>query len=175
MNIKFWIVMSVLVVGDGVLSYFLGENLSVTEMLLYLDSLLVVSAIIFGIVGAWLAIIWQNTRLPGQEQHENILYLKKTVFCSFVVIAFSLAVKFIYPLVKNTTLLSNNIAIIWLKRVFIFTSGVFGLILMVSLFLSLLSFDFFAFNNEIEKQRKEQELEFRKGRMSQVNNIREVK
>jgi len=175
MNIKFWVVMGILVIFDGVLSCLFGQNISVLEMLLYLDSLLVVSAIIFGIVGAWLAIIWQNTLLSSQEQHENISYLKKTVFCSFVVIVFSLVIKFLYPLAKNTTLLSNKMAIIWLKRILVFTSGIFGLVLMVSLFLSLLSFDFFAFNNEIRKQQEEKELEFRERQMSQVNNIRKVK
>jgi hypothetical protein len=175
MKIKFWVIMGILVILDGILSYLLGKNLSVSEMLLYLDSLLVVSAIIFGIVGAWLAIIWQNASLSSQEQHENISYLKKTVFCSFIVISFSLTVKFLYPIIKNTTLLSNEIIIIWLKRIFIFTSGIFGLILMASLLFSLLSFDFFAFDNEIMKQQKEQELEYRKRQMSQINTIRKVK
>jgi len=174
MNVKFWVVMGILVIFDGVLSCLFCQNISVPEMMLYLDSLLVVSAIIFGIVGAWLAIIWQNTSLSSHEQHENISYLKKTVFCSFVVIVFSLVIKFLYPLVKNTTLLSNKTVIIWLKGFLIFTSGIFGLILIVSLFLSLLSFDFFAFNEEIKKQQEEQESEFGKRQMSQVNNIIKV-
>lgn len=175
MNAKFWLVMGILVVADGILSYSLGQNLSVPDMLLYLDSLLVVSAIIFGIVGAWLAIIWQNASLSNREQYENISYLKKTVFCSFAVITFSLAIKFLYPVIKKTALLSNEIVAIWLKRTFTFTSGIFGLVLMVSLIFSLLSFDFFAFNNEIEKQKKEQVLEFNKRQMTPVKAIRKVK
>jgi len=174
MNKKFWIVIGILVIGDGIFSYILGEYLSVSEMLLYLDSLLVVSAIIFGIVGAWLAIIWQNTSLSSKEQHENISYLKKTVYCSFVVIAFSLAIKFLYPLVKNITFLSNKNILLWLKRIFVFSSGISGLVLMVSLLFSLLSFDFFAFNNEIEKQYRKQKKEYKKRNMFMVNIIKKV-
>jgi hypothetical protein len=174
---KFWVILlGVLIILDGAFSFLLGENLSIPDMLLFLDSLLVVSAIVFGIIGAWLAIIWQNASSSSQEQHENISYLKNTVLCSFAVIAFSLAIKFLYPFIKDIALeLLNDIAKIWLKRIFVFISGIFGLILMIALFLSLMSFDFFSFNADSEKQQKEDEEEYRKRQMSQTTNIRKVK
>jgi hypothetical protein len=175
MKIKFLVVVGILVILNGAFSYLLSGNFSVPEMLLFLDSLLVVSAIIFGIVGAWLAIIWQNTSLSRQEQHENVSYLKKTVFCSFIVITYSLIIKFLYPFIINITVIQNDIVKIWLKRIFVFSSGISGLILMVSLFFTLLSFDYFSLDNEIKKQHDEQKQEYKKRQMSQVNIIRKVK
>ena len=175
MKIIFWCVLVVLAFLNGVLSFLFGGRVSVSEMLPFLDSLLIVASIIFGIVGAWLAIIWQNSTLSRQEQHENISYLKKTVFCSFVVISFSLLIRFIYPIIKNSALLSNDIVKTWLKRVFVFGFGTSGLILIIALFFTLLSFDFFSYDSEVKKQQEEREQEYREGQMSQVNNIRKIK
>lgn len=168
----FWIIFSTLVVLNAIFSYLFGQNLSVLEMIQFLDSLLIVSAIVFGIVGAWLAIIWQNTTSSSQEQHDNISYLKKTVFCSFAVITFSLMMKFSYPIIKNTEFLLNDVAKMWIRRIFIFCSGMSGLLLMLALFLTLLSFDFFSFEYDSIKQQQEQKQEFGKGQSSQVNIIR---
>jgi hypothetical protein len=174
MKIKFWVIVGFLIVFNGAFSYLLGGNFSVPEILLFLDSLLVVSAIIFGIVGAWLAIIWQNTSLSKKEQRENISYLKKTVFCSFIVITYSLVIKFLNPFIINITVIQNDIVKIWLKRIFVFSSGISGLILMVSLFFTLLSFDYFSLDNEVKKQQDEQKQEYKKRQMSQVNSLRKA-
>jgi len=172
MKKKLLCVLCILVILNGLLSFFLGNSISVSEMMPFLDTLLIVSAIIFGIVGAWLAVIWQNTTLSNSEQNENILYLKRTVLCLFVVISFSIIIKFLYPYVKYTALLLSDNTIIWIRRFFAFSSGISALILMLALFLTLLSFDFFSFDDDIKKQKKEQESDYKKRQMSQTNKIK---
>ncbi|MDR1488763.1 MAG: hypothetical protein LBI26_03415 [Holosporales bacterium] len=166
----FWIILGTFIFLLGVFSFFLGGNISVMNMFVFLDSLLVVSSIIFGIVGAWLAIIWQNEMSishTGQKK-QDIGYLKTTVFLTFVVIFFVLATRFLYPILINVPHLTNDCIKKWLKRGFVFCSGISGIILLLAMTYSLLSFDFFSFEKEHENQIKAMTDEMNQKQMSQA-------
>jgi hypothetical protein len=135
----------------AIISFLYGHFISVKDILSFTDSLLTVASIIFGIVGAWLAVIWQNITTSKNA----INYLKNTILFAFIVIVFSLLSKFSYPILKQIYFINKIFGILWIRRIFIFISGIAMLLLFFSLLFSLLSFDFFAFEEDMKKQQKE--------------------
>jgi hypothetical protein len=173
MKIRLRIVLILIIIILGIFSYCFGSNIPTKDLLPFTDLLLTASAIIFGIVSAWLAIVWNIHSNQAEGKKEDVLFLKKTVLFAFFSIMFSLSSKYLYPILKSLKILNTITIVMWFRRIFIFLSGIAFLLLFFALLFSLLSFDFFSFDDNIKQQLKERK-DKQKSLMQHNGNIRDV-
>lgn len=157
---KIYFIISFIVIGC--LSWFMGGKVPISSMLKFTGHLLTVASIIFGIVGAWIAIIWNNRDVA------SVKFLRTIIFLSFFVILCCLVVLFIYPFLKEISILLQNDVIVWLRRSIVLIFGMLLMCLIVALLYAALALDFFSFDDDVEKQLKKDDLDYRIRQTSQM-------
>ncbi|MGI2135561.1 hypothetical protein [Shewanella baltica] len=143
---------SLLVVIFG-LSYFfvtLGMDISYSKQSSLLSEIRNVSAIVFGVTGAWLALVYpkalistelalkvSNDAIYEQAKHDNAVLLGfiKTIITSIIIIAISIVIPFIKEIAVNFSFFIDNRH--YLRGVLFFS---IVLLALIQLFLLLLTF-----------------------------------
>jgi membrane-anchored glycerophosphoryl diester phosphodiesterase (GDPDase) len=149
----------------GVISWFLGGNVPIRRILGFAGYLLTVSSIIFGIVGAWIAIIWTK------RDSNSVKFLRTIIFILFFVILSCLLILFVYPLLIGIPILSQENIIIWLRKAVVLIFGILLMFLIAALIYAALALDFFSFDEDIEKQSKLDDIDYLERQTSQMKKI----
>ncbi|MBD5442431.1 MAG: hypothetical protein HDR34_03335 [Treponema sp.] len=148
MRILLKILTVIYVIVALLLSIWFGRNLNVSISLHYLETLTTIAAIILGIMGVWLSLIWSDR---GKSRKENISYVKNSIILATMVIICSLLFKLLYPIFLQIPIFFTP-AILKITRVLsCFLSWIFTLFIIEALFYVVFSFDFFTFDDEIQE------------------------
>lgn len=110
----FYLFLIVALIAVAYWGYFYGQAVSIKEQLLLYKSLRDLSAIIFAVIGAWIAIIYPNAltnifKNKGVEilEHQKIRILAIPMFISTGTIVISAGVEFLYPISKQIIFLKQ--------------------------------------------------------------------
>lgn len=149
---NFLIILILSVVIGFVSAWFYGKNIPIVEILAILETLTNISAILFGVMGVWLSLIWGKNL---EEQNEGILYIKKTLVSSFSTISVFLICKQTYPIFVQIEFFYK---IKCICRFFLFFISIeLTFFTIISVLFVILSFDFFSFDKNVS-DKKLQEL-----------------
>ncbi|MDD3051148.1 MAG: hypothetical protein PHR06_08360 [Candidatus Cloacimonetes bacterium] len=138
------IILSIITIIVAVVAFSLGRSIPISSQLIALESLRNTSAIIFGIMGAWIAIIQPELLKVAYDgksgKVENFDRLSKPLLYSTLIIIFSLLVSVFSPLFYQINYLILHKEIL---RGFLFSSIAIQTILLIwSLMLSLFPLSF---------------------------------
>lgn len=94
----------------GIFCFLSGNNIPISEQLPIYESLRNTSAIIFGVMGAWIAILYPNALLEiygkidvhcAEKQSKNIKQLISPMILSTIIVSFVLIVSLIAPALRK--------------------------------------------------------------------------
>ncbi|MBQ5999078.1 MAG: hypothetical protein IJL70_06365 [Treponema sp.] len=128
---------------------FFGSNIEVSKILSYFESLSSISSILLGVMGVWLSLIWNK---DGENKKENIIYIKVSLMVSLCIITTFLIFRQSYPIFIQIDLFKEpeNKALIRIISFFISIEAT--LFTIISVVLVVFSFDFFSFDNDVQKK-----------------------
>ncbi len=160
MKKTFFCLILILAVAIGLLAaWFCGKNIPIVEILAILETLTNVSAILLGVMGVWLSLIWGKNL---EEQKGGILYIKKTLVSSFLTISVFLICKQTYPIFVQIDFFYKIRCIC--RFILFFISIELTFFTIISVLFVILSFDFFSFDKDVS-DKKSQELKDKNNRL----------
>ena len=143
----FWAVVSLLFIAVGTASLWVGRAIPFTEQWPVYDGLRQTSAIVFGIMGAWAAIVYPNAMTsllrPGSklttEEKRSLNRLLRPMLISTLILAVILVVALIAPVVRHVPWLMSHRE--WLRGASFGTVGILTVAEILAVALVLLPFD----------------------------------
>lgn len=148
MKILLKILKAIYVIVALFLSIWFGKNLNISISLHYLETLATIAAIILGIMGVWLSLIWSDR---GKSRKENISYVKNSIILATTVIICSLLFKLLYPIFLQIPIFFTPVILKITRVLSCFLSWLFTLFIIEALFYVVFSFDFFTFDDEAQE------------------------